>query len=648
MSAIVNNNPNIEEIEKNEYDYWKLKASESKGAEIQEKYNFVQDNLHFYYSSKSKIVGSSKINSWIDFYNIFGKVCGKVASKYKDSLEKQKRLCMRITRDTELDSQLIWKILLPHTNPYSLLPLSYGLFTFLTKLDSPTVVSDFQSEIESYLYDQIKWFNFINNDPNNLENPPVLLPAPWEHQELAIRLWEQNNYHGLIEMATGTGKTLAAFLAIEKLSKQLGRPPRVVVVSNTKILLTQWTESFHKVFGFNKKAFWFDIKTAQGLINEKIEKLKYDLLIVDEIHNLMGPKFQKSLQIPAPYRIALSATVSPYHLGIIEKFIGKKVFSFDLKKAIEQGIIVPFKLIVYIVKLDPDEQEQYNGYSQELGKLFSQASQQGISSLTSACSQIIKPGLCSKYWQLINLMMTVIHKAKQKETITLDLIQELGKKKKIIVFFERVETIKNVIIPALKNKEIDYYAVYGELNRNDINNRLDAFRQAKTGVLLGVKMINAGIDIPDADVGINAQFEKGRLQLIQRIGRLARKSWDKPNKYPDFYHIIAVPQKNFIENDEVNSIYLFSRLMGVEIEFIDRTSNTPLESNKIKLELKQRLNITDRILFDSEPKERIEAINQLNVNKNRNSWQVNSLIIAKWCDDDSDVRSTATTKVKLL
>jgi len=644
MAEIINNNPKIEEIEKNENDYWKLKAKDGKGEEIQKKYNFVQNNLQYYYSSKSKIVVNSKINSWIDFYNI----CGKVASKCKDNSEKQKRLFMRITRDTELESQLIWKILLHHTNPYSLLPLSYGLFTFLNKLDSPTVTSEFQCEMESYLNDQIKWFNFSNNDPNNLENPPVLLPAPWEHQELAIRLWEQNNYHGLIEMATGTGKTLAAFLAIEKLSKQLGRPPKVVVVSNTKILLTQWTESFHKAFGFNKKAFWFDIKTAQGLINEKIEKLHYDLLIVDEIHNLMGPKFQKSLQIPAPCRIALSATVNPYHLGIIEKFIGKKVYSFDLKKAIEKGIIVPFKLIVYIVKLNLDEQEQYNGYSQELGKLFTQASQQGITSLTSACSQIIKPGLCSKYWQLINLMMTVIHKAKQKETITLELIQELGKRKKIIVFFERVETIKNVIIPALKNKEIDYYAVYGELNRNEINNRLDAFRQAKTGVLLGVKMINAGIDIPDADVGINAQFEKGRLQLIQRIGRLARKSWDKPNKYPDFYHIIAVPQKNFIENDEVNSIYLFSRLMGVEIEFIDRTSNTPLESNKIKLELKQRLNITDRILFDSEPKERIEAINQLNINKNRNSWQVNSLIIAKWCDDDSDVRNTATTKVKLL
>lgn len=643
MGETVNNNPNIEKIEKTEYEYWKLKAKDIKGEEIQEKYNFIQENLHFYYSSKSKIINSSKINSWIDFYNI----CGKVASKCKDNSEKQKRLFMRITRDTELNSQLIWKILLPHTNPYSFLPLSYGLFTYLTKLDNSTAASNFQNELKSYLNDQIKWFHFSNNDPNNLENPPVLLPAPWEHQELAIQLWEQNNYHGLIEMATGTGKTLTAFLAIEKLSKLLGRPPKVVVVSNTKILLTQWTESFHKSFGFNKKASWFDIKTAQGIINENIEKLQYDLLIVDEIHNLMGPKFQKSLQIPAPYRIALSATINSYHLGIVEKFIGKKVYSFDLKKAIEQGIIVPFKLIVYIVKLNPDEQDTFNEYNQDLGKLFNQANQQGMKSLISACSQIIKPALCTKYWQLINLMRTVIHQATQKETITLELIQELGEKKKIIAFFERIETIDK-ILSTLHSKGIDYYVVHGYLNRNEINNRLKAFREAKTGVLLGAKMINAGIDIPDADVGINAQFEKGRLQLIQRIGRLARKSWDKLNKYPDFYHIIAIPQKNFIENDEVNSIYLFSRLMGVDIEFIDKTSNTPLESNKIKLELKQRLNITDRILFDSKPKERIEAINQLNINKNHNSWQINSLIIAKWCDDNSDVRSTATTKVKLL
>jgi superfamily II DNA or RNA helicase len=644
MAQTIYKDPIIEKIEETDHEYWILKAKGTKGEEIQEKYDYIQDKLHFYYGSKSKIVTSSKISCWIDFYNI----CGKVASKCKDNLEKQKRLFMRITRDTELNSQLIWRVLLSHTDPYSLLPLSYNLFTNLTKLDNPAVLSNFQYEMSSYLTNHIKWFNFSNNDPNNLTNPLVLLPAPWEHQELAIQLWEQNNYRGLIEMATGTGKTLTAFLAIEKLSRRLGRPPNVVVVSNTKILLTQWIESFHKTFGFNEKASWFDIKTAQSLINETIERMKYDLLIVDEIHNLMGPKFQKSLQIPAPCRIALSATVSPYHLGIIEKFIGKKIYSLDLKKAIEQGIIVPFKLIVYIVTLNSTEKTEYDGFDQQLGILSAQARQLGITSLTSACSQIVKPEICSQYWKLINLMRTVIHQAEQKNTITLQLIRELGKKKKIIVFFERIETIKDVIIPALKGTEINYYDVYGELNRNEINNRLDAFKKAKTGVLLGAKMINAGIDIPDADVGINAQFEKGRLQLIQRIGRLARKSWDKPDKYPDFYHIIAVPEKNFIENDEVNSIYLFSRIMGVEIEFVDRTGNTPLESDKIKLELKQRLNITDRILFDSEPKERIEAINQLNINNNRNSWHVNSLIIAKWCDDDSEVRKTATNKVNLL
>ena len=85
------------------------------------------------------------------------------------------------------------------------------------------------------------------------------------------------------------------------------------------------------------------------------------------IDNKNAPVYilRRSLQIPAPFRIALSATVKPHYLGIIEKNIGKKIYSFDLKQAIEQGIIVPFKLIVYIVNLNQEEQGVGEGRSKQ-------------------------------------------------------------------------------------------------------------------------------------------------------------------------------------------------------------------------------------------------------------------------------------------
>jgi hypothetical protein len=80
---------------------------------------------------------------------------------------------------------------------------------------------------------------------------------------------------------------------------------------------------------------------------------------------------------------------------------------------------------------------------------------------------------------------------------------------------------------------------------------IEQFRHAKYGALIGAQMLSEGIDIPDAEIGINVAASKTRLQLTQRMGRILRKGSGK--KTPIIYHYVAIPEPtNYIpEEDDI-------------------------------------------------------------------------------------------------
>lgn len=59
-------------------------------------------------------------------------------------------------------------------------------------------------------------------------------------------------------------------------------------------------------------------------------------------------------------------------------------------------------------------------------------------------------------------------------------------------------------------------------------------------------MLDEGIDIPDAEVGINVASSRTRLQLIQRPGRILR---NRPGKHPVFHHFVAIPRHYIVSED---------------------------------------------------------------------------------------------------
>lgn len=160
-----------------------------------------------------------------------------------------------------------------------------------------------------------------------------------DYQELAINNWVKNNYRGIFDMATGTGKTFTGLGALCKLYNDKKRIVAVICAPYIH-LVDQWDEEARKfnispikcygaidyktklknqIQKFNsKRTNFICIITTNGTfqtpyMQEMIQKnIKDTVLIVDEAHNFGAMKISNFLNENYPYRLALSATLDRY------------------------------------------------------------------------------------------------------------------------------------------------------------------------------------------------------------------------------------------------------------------------------------------------------------------------------------------------
>ena len=84
--------------------------------------------------------------------------------------------------------------------------------------------------------------------------------------------------------------------------------------------------------------------------------------------------------------------------------------------------------------------------------------------------------------------------------------------------------------------------IHGEQNEDTLEKRLEKFRKRDHGALVAAKLLDEGIDLPEAEVGINVAGTKTRLHLVQRIGRLLRR---EGTAKPTFHHFMMADNETF-------------------------------------------------------------------------------------------------------
>lgn len=451
----------------------------------------------------------------------------------------------------------------------------------------------------------------------NLSSRPMLMKKPWPHQTEALEKWLENNGEGILEMATASGKTLVGLAIAEHLFNTHGKL-NVLILAHSKAILNQWrTEAIEKLgliadknldydsaLSF-KGRFRMEFNTLQTVYKNP-EWYPTDLLIVDEVHHGAGKEHRNALKVPSKWKLGLSATVEEGERErVLDEYLGKTVYEFTLTDAIEKGIVPEFKVYLHKTFLDISEDKEFEAISEKIKNMlkyinlnyskkikeisngkyvqFDSLSDFVRSMERARYSGIDVPEEWNKLSGLIFKRRQIIHQSSPKIESGIKLALIEGKCKKCVIFSMDIETCDRIYGALVNN--LNAYRIHSDLSDKQVKYELEMFKKCETGVLIAPKMLDEGINIPDAEIGINISSAKTKLQLVQRIGRILRKG---SNKKPVFHHFVALPRTmNFIDSEDSFSylndlvwIQDVTSKMGITAEMYDG-QNTELNELEI-------------------------------------------------------------------
>ena len=374
------------------------------------------------------------------------------------------------------------------------------------------------------------------------------------YQRKAISKWRELGYRGIYEMATGTGKTFTAIRSISELEKEVGHLGIVVAVPGITLIdqwrdelkledyesitnqnTPDWQEKFEEQCeaiktGIRKKSsivvLFYGTGAKEdflGRIKRINERLNVPLLLIgDEVHNAGASQSRRLLIDDFKYRIGLSATVERYFddegTQLIRDYFGENAITYDLADAINDGKLVEYFYYPKYLELEPDELDNYIILSVKIAKLWSL-----IEKLKKQKkSYFIEE---EKMFQQNLKRADIIKNARQKIPAFKELIDKDPNLKYTIVFCsgKQINEIQDILNKRLPQPISNRKITQNDPKRKDERTRiLQEFADGKYQIIIGIKILNEGIDVPEAKNCFILESTGNPKEFIQRRGRVLR------------------------------------------------------------------------------------------------------------------------------
>jgi superfamily II DNA or RNA helicase len=422
----------------------------------------------------------------------------------------------------------------------------------------------------------------INIAPDNIENldlSETFVKKPnielRNYQKEAIDIWNKNGKKGIFEMATGTGKT---FTALGCLNNEFNQNSHIlaIITAPQQHLIQQWKASIIKFgikydsliiadssnkqwkdqvvdlyldisLGHKNKAIiitthrTFSSELFKEFINYK-DKFKI-FLIADEVHGLGAEYSQSGLIKEYDYRLGLSATpkrfYDEYGTEIIYNYFGGTIYEFNMEKAInsinpatDESYLTPFIYNPKFLSLNNKELDEYFELSKQIAvKYYSKKEKNNENFMNS----------------LLFKRSNIIKNANEKYDKLEEILDELGSDLKWTIIYCSEHQIKKVM-EILKKKRISAHLFtmsegtkpdkkYGGLTEREFI--LKKFNEEYYQVLIAIKCLDEGVDIPPARIAIIMASSGNPREHIQRLGRIIRRYPGK--KKAIIYDLFVLP-----------------------------------------------------------------------------------------------------------
>ncbi len=370
------------------------------------------------------------------------------------------------------------------------------------------------------------------------------------YQSTAIDAWFENDCRGILQMATGTGKTFTAMNII----KRIARDGMCVVITVPQKELsvqwveecreffdkglyliecnsnTQWKESFSRFIRQSEHRFSIIVCVNKTFCNELFQKglnriQDRVLLISDEVHEMSADKSSDVLKGLPGIRMRLGLSATPMHHWNIDRneflstYFGDVIYEWNLHEAIHppSGIepcLVPYAYNVECCSLSIDELLEYldisNKISKHMGKIHDDDG--------GRWNDKEDPELQRLLFKRANIVQSCVSRFDVLRSV---ISQNAGVLNKCIIYCRNISEIDRI---ARILSEMGYDAVKFHSRKNDQAraDALDSFKRGTSRFIIAVGCLDQGVDIPNCDSAIIMSSSKNPREYVQRRGRVLR------------------------------------------------------------------------------------------------------------------------------
>ena len=396
---------------------------------------------------------------------------------------------------------------------------------------------------------------------------------PWQLR--AVEAWcrgdDGRTYRGTLDIFTGGGKTLIALTCMQRAFNHGGALKAAIVVP-TIALAHQWRQMILEhtnllanevgLLGGGSRDSLSDhrllicvLASAARRLPDMTASAEGVVLFIDECHRAGAPEYSRVLTAKARFSLGLSATPARDELDengepldfdeqLVGQALGPVVFRFGLKEAREGGWLPEFQISHHAVQLTSREAIRYERISRQVEDLANELEGLGGDPLHAAVLMRRTDDLgraATRYTVEAGRRKDLLYRASERTRIAeLVLSRELNVSgSRAILFHERVSEAEALYKRLRKRWRSKVALEHSKLPASERRRALQGFSDGSIRVLVSVKSLIEGIDVPEADVGVSVASASSVRQRIQSLGRVLRRLPEAASKRSRM-HVIYV------------------------------------------------------------------------------------------------------------
>ena len=366
---------------------------------------------------------------------------------------------------------------------------------------------------------------------------------PHPHQAEAFDAWRINERRGVVVLPTGSGKSLLALMAIAEINRS------TLIVAPTIDLMNQW-------YDLLKDAFACDIGILGGGYHEleDLTVITYDsaymhmdrygnrfgFLVFDEVHHLPGESYSHGAELSiAPYRLGLTATLERpdgRHL-MLRHLVGPTVYEKGIRD-LSGDYLSDYNTERIEVDMVAEERIEYETARSEF-TTFLESKNLKLGG-THGWQNFVRLSARSSDGRRAMLAYRRYRKIALGTAAKLRVLEDLLKKHprdRMLIFTNDNETVYTIseqfLIPAITH----------QTRTKERRDFLKAFNQGDILALVTSRVLNEGVNVPEANVAIVLSGTGTIREHVQRLGRILRR---REGKHATLYEVIS---RNTVEDN---------------------------------------------------------------------------------------------------